>query len=315
MSDFLRSLDSTVRLEQGYSRQTSFFDTHPSTPERVAEATTQAVVRRWTPKFSIAKSREDYLQRIEGLPIGKPANEGVLRDGRFMHPDMNISLAFPHGWHVENERSRVIAFAPERDAIVLLELQGRGMDLRAAVRKYAAEEGIRLSQGKLIRIGPLDALRTQGMVPTSAGSFEMEITFVAYEGQVYRLSAGARQGKFQRYAGVFRGFARSFRSLRKDESALIDEVRLRLVRVREDEDLAVLSERTGNTWDLNRTAIMNGLTIGDDLEVGLLIKVAIREAYVPPPAPVSVEPEPSGSESTGDSQVSPPEPVSSEDAG
>jgi predicted Zn-dependent protease len=153
------------------------------------------------------------------------------------------------------------------------------------------------------------------MVPTSAGPFEMELTFIAYEGQVYRLSAGARQGKFQRYAGVFRGFARSFRSLRKDESALIDEVRLRLVRVREDEDLAVLSERTGNTWDLNRTAIMNGLTIGDDLEVGLLIKVAIREAYVPPPAPVSVEPEPSGSESTGDSQVSPPEPVSSEDAG
>ncbi|MFB0979189.1 MAG: M48 family metalloprotease, partial [Myxococcota bacterium] len=56
MSDFLRSLDSTVRLEQGYSRQTSFFDTHPSTPERVAEASTQAVVRRWTPKFSVAKS-------------------------------------------------------------------------------------------------------------------------------------------------------------------------------------------------------------------------------------------------------------------
>jgi predicted Zn-dependent protease len=315
MSDFLRSLDSTVRLEQGYSRQTSFFDTHPSTPERVAEATTQAVVRRWTPKFSIAKSREDYLQRIEGLPIGKPANEGVLRDGRFMHPDMNISLAFPHGWHVENERSRVIAFAPERDAIVLLELQGRGMDLRAAVRKYAAEEGIRLSQGKLIRIGPLDALRTQGMVPTSAGPFEMELTFVAYEGQVYRLSAGARQGKFQRYAGVFRGFARSFRSLRKDESALIDEVRLRLVRVREDEDLAALSERTGNTWDLNRTAVMNGLTIGDDLEVGLLIKVAIREAYVAPPTPVSVEPEPSGSESDGDSEVSPSEQVSGEEAG
>jgi hypothetical protein len=60
---------------------------------------------------------------------------------------------------------------------------------------------------------------------------------------------------------------------------------------------------------------MNGLTIGDDLEVGLLIKVAIREAYVAPPAPVSVEPEPSGSESAENSEVSPPEQVSSEDAG
>lgn len=315
MGDFLRSLDSTVRLEQGFSRQTSFFDTHPSTPERVAEATTQAAVRRFTPTFAISKTREEYLRRLEGLPIGKPAREGVLRDGRFMHPDMKISLAFPHGWHVENERARVIAFAPERDAIVMLELHGTGMDLRAAVQKHAAEEGLRLSAGTAIRIGPLDALRVNGTVPTSIGTFDMELTFIAYQGQVYRLSAGARQGKFARYAGVFRGFARSFRSLRPDEEAQIDEVRLRLVRVREGEDLAALSERSGNTWDLNRTAVMNGLTIGDDLEIGTLMKVAVRERYVAQTEPAEVAPKVFGPQPRGDEASRPAEPDSNEDEG
>ena len=279
MSDFLRSLDGTIRLEQGFSRQTGFFDTHPSTPERVAEATTQAMVRRWTPKLSFSKSKEEYLRRLDGLPVGKPAKEGVLRDGRFMHPDLKISLAFPHGWLVDNQRSRVIAFAPSREAIVVLELHGPGMDLRAAVQKYSADEGLPVFAGKPIRIGPLDALRVRTVVPTQAGPFDMEMTFIACQGQVYRLSAGAQQGKFSRHAGVFRGFARSFRILRPDEEAKIDELRLRLATLRAGEDLAQFSERTGNAWGLNRTAVMNGMTVGESIPAGTLLKIAVREPY------------------------------------
>ncbi len=284
MSDFLRTLDKTVRLEQGFSRETGFFDTHPATPERVAEATTRAAVIRWTPGLEIAGTRAAYLAKLDGLAVGKPAREGVLREGRFLHPDLAISLAFPHGWFVDNQRSRVIAFAPARDAVALLELQGPGMDPMAAAERYAREEGLRLGEAKSVRIGPLDAVRVRGIVPTQSGPFEMEITFVAYQGQIYRLSGGARQGGFARYTGVFRGFARSFRSLRESEAASIEEVRLRIAKVREGEDLAALSERTENTWDLNRTAVVNGLTLGEPLVYGTLVKVAVQEPYRPPAA-------------------------------
>jgi predicted Zn-dependent protease len=279
MADFLRTLDRTTRLEQGFSRETGFFDTHPSTPERVAEATTRAAVIRWEPKLSLTKSKADFLKRLDGLPVGKPASEGVFRDGRFLHPDLEISLAFPHGWYVDNQRSRVIAFAPTRDAVALLELQGPGMDPLAAAHSYAREEGFALSEGKAVRIGPLDAVRVRGLVPTQGGPFEMEITFVAYDGNVYRLSGGARQGRFGRHAGVFRGFARSFRNLRENELEKIDELRLRIATARQGEDLAAIGERSGNAWDVNRTAVVNGLTVGEPLEPGTLVKIAIREPY------------------------------------
>jgi predicted Zn-dependent protease len=107
----------------------------------------------------------------------------------------------------------------------------------------------------------------------------MEMTFIAYRGQIYRLSAGARQGRFSRYAGIFRGFARSFRSLRSGEASSIDEVRLRIAIVQEGEDLPGLIERTGNEWDLNRTAVINGLTVGDPLVAGTSLKIAVREPY------------------------------------
>ncbi|MFT5696542.1 MAG: putative Zn-dependent protease, partial [Myxococcota bacterium] len=147
MSQFLRTLDKTVRLEQGFSRSEGFFDTHPSTPQRVAEATSRAAIERWKPGLQILPSRAEYLALLDGLAVGKPAAEGVMREGRFLHPDLRISMAFPHGWYVDNQRSRVIAFAPDRDAIVMLELQGKGMDPRAAADEYSADEGIRLTQG------------------------------------------------------------------------------------------------------------------------------------------------------------------------
>jgi predicted Zn-dependent protease len=282
MGDFLRTLDATTRLERGYSRVAGFFDTHPSTPERVAEATTRAAILRWVPNLELAPSRAAYLAMLDGLAIGKPAREGVMRDGRFLHPDLGISLAFPHGWRIDNQRSRVLAVAPGADrAVAVLELQGPGMDPLAAAEQYAAEEGLRFTGGDPIRIGPLDALRVRGLLPTQRGYFEMELTFIAFEGQVYRLLAGAPEGQFSRHAGIFRGFARSFRRLRPDEAASIDELRLRIATVEEGEDLAQLSERTGNDWNLNRTAVVNGLTLGESLSVGSLLKIAVREPYTP----------------------------------
>ncbi len=280
MSSFLRTLDKTVRLERGFSRGTGFFDTHPSTPERVAEATTRAAILRWKPEFAVAPSQAAFLAKLDGLVIGEPAAEGVLRDGRFLHLELGVSLAFPHGWPVDNQRSRVLALSPDRNAVVMLELHGKGMDPRAAAEQYAAEEGLRLGSGDAVRIGPLDALRVRGIVPTPNGTFEMELTFIAHQGQVYRLSAGARQGQFSKYAGIFRGFARSFRSLRDPEQAMIDELRLRIATVREGEDLARLSQRTGNEWDVNRTAVVNGFTVGEPLPVGALLKIAVREPHV-----------------------------------
>ena len=112
----------------------------------------------------------------------------------------------------------------------------------------------------------------------------MELAVIAFGGQVYRLSAGAPNGNVSSHAGIFRGFAGSFRRLRPSEAAVIDDLRLRIATVREGEDLAQLSKRTGNDWDQNRTAVVNGLTQGEPLVVGTLLKIAVREPYVPVPA-------------------------------
>jgi predicted Zn-dependent protease len=285
LADFLRTLENVGRLENGYARGTGFFDSHPGTPERVAEATTRATVYRWKPHLEIAPTRAEFLSRIEGITIGRPASEGIVVAGRFVHPSLEISLVFPKGWQLLNQPSRVLALAPGRDAIVMLELQGQGDDPAEAKADYAEKEKIHFEAGKSIRIGKYEAYRARAMIPTADSDFDTELTWIAFRGQIYRLSAGAARGRFSRYTGVFRSFARNFRELREEERESITELRLRIAVAAKGERLADVSRRSENEWDLNRTAVVNRMVQDDVLMPGTLVKVAVREPYSPPPEP------------------------------
>ncbi len=290
MAGFLRTLERTIRLEQGFSRGTGYLDSHPSTPERVADATSRAAVLRWRPNFAIAPDRAAYLSRLDGLGLGKPASEGVIRDGRFLHPELRFSVAFPRSWQIYNQRSRVIA-TPGPKAMVMLELHGPGDDPRRAAEEFMESQDLELSEGKAIRIGSLDAYRARGEIATPSGRFGTEVTWIAHRGRIYRLSAGAARGHDKRYRGIFRAFSRSFRELRSDEEPLVDELRLRIAVVQPGESLEELSRRTGNVWDLNRTAVVNHLVRGQRPPEGEWIKIAVREPYIFEPEPSQLDEE------------------------
>ncbi|MEZ4214954.1 MAG: M48 family metalloprotease [Myxococcota bacterium] len=281
MARFLKQLDNATRLQTGASRAPGFFDSHPATPERFAEATTRAQVERWSPGFSIAKSRREFLERIDGIVVGPAAKEGVFRENIFLHADMRFALRFPHGWRQLNLRDRVVAVSPGGDAITALELAGAGDDPRAAAAAYARANQLGLDDAAPIRIGDLHAFRARSTVRTGNGFVDALLTWVAYDGQIYLLTAGTPAGAFPKYEGILRSFARGFRPLREADLAQIDELRLRIVEAKEGDTLAALSEREGNAWNLNELAVANAMFVGDALEAGQLVKIARRERYVP----------------------------------
>jgi predicted Zn-dependent protease len=280
MAQLLRSLDASTRLEQGYSRSTGYFDSHPAARERAAEAATAAAVRRWKPGFAIARTEAEYLDKIKGLSIGTPAAEGVVKDNRFQHADLGVSLRFPSGWKVENTHTAVVGVAPGRDAVVLLELEGEGDDPEAAAMGYAQSEGVQFITSGSVQISGLDAYRARGEIQSLAGRTLADITWIAKDGFIFRLTGfGVRRGGFARYEGVFRAFPRGFKPLTDSEREGIDELRLDVVRAKEGETLAQLGERTENAWEVNRTAVVNQKRPGEVLKAGEMVKIAIRVPY------------------------------------
>ena len=104
-----------------------------------------------------------------------------------------------------------------------------------------------------------------------------------------RLAAGARSATPRDRAPLPHGRStlatriRCFRPLHPRERASIRETRLRIVPARGGETLAELSQRTGNAWNLQQTAVANGLFADARLEEGQLLKVAISQPYKAPP--------------------------------
>jgi predicted Zn-dependent protease len=281
---FLRELEHTERLELGSSRLPGFWDTHPSTNSRVAEAGTRANMATWTRKAPIAAAHADFLRRVEGLAIGARASEGVFLKDRFMHADLGLFIHFPPGWKTANTHRAVGAISPKRDAQIFLEIQGPGDDVENAAGDYIAEIadfGFRVESAKPLRIGSHAAFRVEGHFLGAGGQLEAQLTWLKREGSIYRFTAVAPAAAFRRYTGSFLNVPRSLRDLEAHERAKIREMRLRVVVAKSGESLTELSERTANRWDIQQTAVMNDLFADHVLDPGQLVKIAVAEDYLP----------------------------------
>ncbi len=281
---FLRELEHTERLELGSSRLPSFWDTHPSTKSRVAEAAARANMTTWKRRAPIAAAQADYLRRMEGIAIGVRASEGVFIADRFMHADLDLYVRFPPGWKTANTPRAVGAIAPKRDAQIFLEIQGPGRDVERAAGEHVAElaeSGFRFEGAQPLRIGELPAFRVEGHIVGPAGRLQAQLTWLARGGSIYRFTAVAPTASYRRYTGTFLKVPRSLRGLEPHERAKIQEMRLRIAVAIEGESIAELSERTANRWDIQQTAVMNDLFADDVLKSGQLVKIAVNERYRP----------------------------------
>jgi predicted Zn-dependent protease len=295
MGRFLRTLDRSTRLTTGYSPEQHYLSSHPATPERIAEVSTRSEVDRLAGEsragapqpgaagasnLPFARTRAEYLRRIEGMTLNRPAAEGVFVENLFVHPELGFALRFPHGWTLQNLNAAVVGISPRGDVIALLELQGEGDDPEAAAREFAKEAEARWRDGVPVRIGTLAGFRAEAIaLETQFGPVSGEVTWIAHGGRIYRLVAGVEAGRVAPAGGALRGFARSFRPLDAGEIARLSELRLRVALARDGESLVSLGARTRNEWDPLRTAVANAMQVDRPLREGELVKVAVREPY------------------------------------
>lgn len=93
------------------------FASHPSNDRRLQEAI-EAAKRADQTAAPVAVSREEFLERIDGLVYGHSADEGVLRGDRFFHRSLDVGLRFPEGWQIDNLPERLVARAPGNAAML-----------------------------------------------------------------------------------------------------------------------------------------------------------------------------------------------------
>jgi predicted Zn-dependent protease len=283
ISSFLGALGREVELRLGQKRATSFLDSHPSSDERVRATLARASQIPRAAATPIAKSRSDFVRRMDGLLVGQDPAQGIFRDNLFLHPDLDFLLKFPRGWQTQNSPQAVMAKPAQGNALVALIAipHSEGGDARSAARKLlndAAQQGLPAEDGGQVRVGSARGYRVRVLVNQSQ---LVERTYFAHGGAVLALQAASLQNEWNAWSGAFDATRQSFRRLSDDDRALIVETRLALVPAKAGETLEQVSKRSDNTWTAAETALYNGLRGDEKLRSGFLVKVGREHPYTP----------------------------------
>jgi predicted Zn-dependent protease len=137
---------------------------------------------------------------------------------------------------------------------------------------------LRLKGLEEVNLAGFKALRSKGTATTPRGSFHAVVTFIGFDDVIFRIMGLALSRQLE---GVFINTARSFRRLTPRQLAQIKETRLRIAPAKKGETLVALSTRTGNTWNVNMTAVVNDVHTNQPMEEGYGVKIAVAELYKP----------------------------------
>mgnify|MGYP000684051416 CR=1 FL=1 len=117
-ADFLSSLQAQSQLQSQIAGQqfdpnrVDFFSTHPATPQRVREAVARARSEGVNVDASAPRNRDRFLAQINGMTYGDSAEQGFVRDGRFIHPKLRFAFTAPEGFRITNASNAVTAAGP-----------------------------------------------------------------------------------------------------------------------------------------------------------------------------------------------------------
>ncbi|MGQ0383415.1 MAG: M48 family metalloprotease [Gammaproteobacteria bacterium] len=221
------------------------FASHPAADTRLQEAVASAGKIETTTTGDVL-NKEGYLDMINGLPVGSSRRQGMLRENRFYHADLQFTLAFPRGWQVHNSAEQLLAIAPNREHFIELRTQAPPSDLTDP-RDFAMR-GLgnrRLEQPRSLEINGLKAwtaiVRND---PSPYGQSTSVRYVIIYYGNLMWVFKAASRSNTPLPAGdsLFLSTASTFRRLRADEFRLAEPHRLVVLRASEGTTIDKLAE-------------------------------------------------------------------------
>jgi len=282
MATFLERLGQASDIIRGEKHRPGWFDTHPSTPDRVKRVARDAERIQWESQPAVAGDTAAYLRKLDGLLLGVDPAYGVLRERRFLHPILGISVEFPPDWSAVINRYAVVAVPPERDGVLTLGLGGENVEPREAAgvfeRALYDQHRIKPTRSESVKIGTFPAHLLLYTDTSGKEPMHMAFLWVAYHKIVYRFIGLAPE----KYRENLRSSALSFRPITAGEKSSIKERRLKVVTAHANETLSHLSKRTANVWPLKATAVVNGIDADKPLKEDQLIKIAVSKPFKSP---------------------------------
>jgi len=208
------------------------FSDHPAPDDRIVQATLGAANIGTVPRGGWIDNRDDYLKAIDGLPFGSSREQGIVRDNRFYHAGMKLTMAFPKGWKVQNERDRLL-ITKKKESVMQVTLEKRPE--KKSPREFLLQRlrGASIGHGDALAVSGMEgyALVTRSGSPLDGGEGPVRWAVLYRGSQAFVIGAASRSSESGAPLddGVFMSSIETMRDMRPAEYPLAEPYRLKII--------------------------------------------------------------------------------------
>jgi predicted Zn-dependent protease len=277
----LDNLAKDVELLTGEAEKKSYFSSHPYTPKRLEKIEKELPNLNWQEKPYIAGDKPSLYAKLDGMYVGLNPQQGIFKEGLFLHADLELAIKFPKKWNTVNMPIAVGAVQPDGEAqiVFLADDPGPSPDsIGKAFSKVLREKyDIKPTKDQSIDINGFEAYELALTDRSGETPVDYQLYWIKTDEVLFNVMGASYTNHTESVAAI----VNSFRRLADDEKSTISGTRLRIAMALEGETLEQLSDRTGNVWDMETTAVKNQISPEARLQESQPVKIAVEETYLP----------------------------------
>jgi predicted Zn-dependent protease len=273
MADFFETLQR-MDSKSDKSGLPSWFSTHPSPEDRESAVRTQSKELQLKMGLRDAKiGREDYLRAIDGIIYGDDPRQGYANGGAYYHPGMRFQFPVPAKWKVNDTPSAVQMVSQKKDAVILFS-EAPGATPSDAAQKFLTKTKARVLKNEDARVHGFPARRVLSDVTSQKGTLRVLSFFIQKEEAIFAFHGMSAQRTFPQYEQTFSDTFSGFEELKDPKKLNVqpDRIRARSTKKTETIENALRSLSVPDD-KLNEMVVLNGMTPGQTLPAGMLIKI------------------------------------------
>ena len=254
------------------------FSSHPSPDARAVQAAKGAANISSEPQGGWIENREGYLRRLNGMVYGTSRAQGVMRDNRFYHADMGITLAFPRGWTVENRRDSLWAFTVSKDTVMRITVEAPKPGQSPREFLLSQLRGATVLGGEEFTSNGMNgySVRTTSGSPIDGGVGPVRWVTLFKGNQAFIFAGASRSSRnaIPESDGLFMSVSQTLRGLKPSEFPLAEPFRLRVQTATASTRLEDYAANVPvDKYQKEELQLLNGLYPNKPLREGQLYKV------------------------------------------
>lgn len=246
--------------------------THPSTPDRVAQAINAA---RQIGAPGIGRTgRAAYLAAIDGMTFGDDPAEGAIRGRKFLHGRLGFAFLAPEGFVLENASQALLGV--KAGGAEALRVDSVSVPPATSLKTYIASgwiDGLNENSIATAEVSGMPAANATAR----AGEWNFYLTVIRFEpDRVYRLifASGVLTDEIK---AQFQASIDSFHRVSPDEVKAVRPLRLAVSIAKPGDSADTLAARMAvPDRALDYFLLINGLTRGEPLQPGEHYKIVVE---------------------------------------